>query len=50
MNLHLRDIGDVRRTHMTRDRRLGAAQVEVAQRTQEEWVASADRHQLALAR
>jgi len=50
MNWHLRDIGDVRRTHMTRDRRLGAEQVEIAQRTQVEWAASADRHQHALAR
>jgi hypothetical protein len=50
MNWHLRDISDARRAHVTRDRRLGAAQVEVAQRTQEEWVASADRHQHALAR
>ena len=33
MNWHQRDIDDVRRTHVTSDRRLGAAQVEVAQRT-----------------
>jgi hypothetical protein len=32
MNWHLRDIGDVRCAHVTRDRGLGAAQVEVAQR------------------
>jgi len=50
MNWHPREIDDVRRAHVTRDRMLGAAQVEVAQRTQEEWVSPDDRHQHAVAR